>query len=364
MSTEEEHDKPFGSLDEQVFCRMNATLEKFLDAMSDARYRNIRLLHLGGHNDSDRGFYWQGETTFDSEYFAGILVNSVAKIECIFLNTCFSVNIAQEVISTFASSGVAADCTPVVIGWAGPVRDSASLEFARRFYGRLQDSLEYVEAYKFACNAIAGQARWCIDPASLSCTGVPCLLHCNSNRNVVSYQGLQLEAEISVCGTESLDNLMPDANDEAAASGEGSQQLDDDWTEDPERSMNNFKGDEEVKGLEHLGFVFEYKGLPISMKAAGNGSKAGPYANTVFIKDDAVREVFGLSNACGYTHDKVWNPTAGAIVLETKAHLASGECSVEDLQSGVSCLPESLALRQSQAAESRRFIINEVTPRS
>ena len=360
LRTEQEHDRAFRSFEwnKELFCIdacMDASLTDFFETMERAIQNNIRLLHLGGHSDSARGFYWQGETTFDSQHFAGILVNSGANIECIFLNTCFSINIAKEVISSFAS-GVGADRTPVVIGWAGAVKDSASLDFVRRFYRKLQDcnpnsGLKYIEAYKFACHAMAGQANWCIDPASDYCTGVPCLLHRDSTQNVISYQGHKLVAEICVCGTEQSDHLMLEINDEGAADGEGGQN--NDSTEDPERSMNNQKGKKEVQGLKHLGFEFEFEGAPISMDAPGHGTKAGRYANTVFIKDDAVREVFGLSSACGYTHENVWNPTTGAIVLETKARLAAGECSMEDLQSGVSCLRESLALRQSQAAKGK-----------
>ena len=62
---------------------------------------------------------------------------------------------------------------------------------------------------------------------------------------------------------------------------------------------------------------------------------------------DAVREVFGLPSACGYTHDKVWNPTTGAIIA------AASLRSVEDVKSAVFYLRKSLALRHSRAAKGK-----------
>ena len=84
------------------------------------------------------------------------------------------------------------------------------------------------------------------------------------------------------------------------------------------RSMNNKKGRKEVEGLEHLGFVFEYNGQPISMDKPGNGSKQGNYKGTVYLEKEAVQQVFSLACKRDYTHGDIWDPVNGAIVEGTR----------------------------------------------
>lgn len=277
-----------------------------------------------------------------------------------FLNTCFSIHVAKQVIDTFISNGIEAHRIPVVIGWVGTVKDSASVEFARRFYANLKDRrnpsarLNYIGAYTTACHVIDGQADWDIDPASSECTGVPCLLHCDSTKGVVSYCGGNKvdhieENQVNSDSKEAACGESDHEADEHSSDGEGGQN--NDSTEDLERSMNNFKGRKEVEGLEHLGFVFVYRGKPIRMDAAGNGSKSGNHPKTVYMTDNAVREVFGLSSACGYPSKCIWNPTSGAVVSKTKARLASGHCTVDQLNKGIRALQESSNKREREAGD-------------
>ena len=125
--------------------------------------------------------------------------------------------------------------------------------------------------------------------------------------------------------------------------------------------MNNKKGRKEVEGLEHLGFVFEYNGQPISMDKPGNGSKQGNYKGTVYLEKEAVQQVFSLSCKRDYTHDDIWDPVNGAIVEGTRQRLADGECTQEDLGRGIVCLRQSLSWRKKGKLNSgHQYIVDQV----
>ena len=208
---------------------------------------------------------------------------------------CFSIHVAKQVIDRFVSNGIEANRIPVVIGWVGTVKDSTSVEFARRFYANLKDyrnpnaGLNYIGAYTTACPAIAGQANW--DPRRI----VPCLLHCDSTEGVIS---LVDHKGVIYYGREVADYIEENQDTEEAACGEGDQDADEHSSEDDEvnskdevRSLNNKTGKSEVKGLKLLGFRFQYDDgngrKPISITEAGHGSEAGPYKGTVYLVNES-----------------------------------------------------------------------------
>ena len=67
--------------------------------------------------------------------------------------------------------------------------------------------------------------------------------------------------------------------------------------------------------------------------------------------NEAVREVFGLSSACGYPSSRIWNPTSGAVVSKAKARLASGHCTVDQLNKGIRALQKSLNRRERETGD-------------
>eukprot|EP00658_Telonema_sp_P-2_P047466 TRINITY_DN3610_c0_g1_i2.p1 TRINITY_DN3610_c0_g1~~TRINITY_DN3610_c0_g1_i2.p1 ORF type:complete len:182 (+),score=35.49 TRINITY_DN3610_c0_g1_i2:55-546(+) len=60
------------------------------------------------------------------------------------------------------------------------------------------DKNQCVEAYMFACHAMAGQTQWCMEWDSAESTGAPCLMTRDRCGQLVYRIGLEVRAELSL----------------------------------------------------------------------------------------------------------------------------------------------------------------------
>jgi CHAT domain-containing protein len=133
----------------------------FTDSMQSARGRNVRLLHLAGHNNTKCEFSWLKASAGSTEYEAipidkliGILTTEAAganggTIECVVLNACET----EEMGKKLRSAGV-----PHIVCWRSKVRDDTARVFARDFYASLNQQdpeRDYARAFQHAVARMA-----------------------------------------------------------------------------------------------------------------------------------------------------------------------------------------------------------------
>ncbi len=105
------------------------------------------IIHFCGHGDED-GLMVEDELghaiLVAPDALAGLFELFKNKIECVFLNACYSRKQA-EAITTHIN---------YVIGMNTSVQDKTAIEFAIGFYDALGSGKSIEEAFKFGCNAI------------------------------------------------------------------------------------------------------------------------------------------------------------------------------------------------------------------
>ena len=117
----------------------------FTDSMQSARGRNVRLLHLAGHNNTKCEFFWLKASAGSTEYEAipidkliGILKTEAVganggTIECVVLNACETAEMGKKLRSAGVSH---------VVCWRSEVQDMTARKFALDFYGSLNQQVQ------------------------------------------------------------------------------------------------------------------------------------------------------------------------------------------------------------------------------
>ena len=164
------------------------TFEHFSDCMMNARERNVRILHLAGHGQSQCGFFWLKNSFTATEYeaiptdrFTGLIKTEVAgpggggTIECVVLNACET----EKMGKALRTAGVWH-----VVCWRSEVEDSTANQFAQNFYKSLDQNKDYKPAFEHAvARTCSGQGGARVPQKHLRTGAVDyvCLLSCDGD---------------------------------------------------------------------------------------------------------------------------------------------------------------------------------------
>ena len=131
VNTEGEQDDSFPQLEwlkhipnSHVIKKNVTSIEGFREHLAHPEARNLCILHLAGNDVA-----W-----LQPERFADAVVSELecdTPLRCVFVNACDSEPVLRLVNDQCQEKGIRA---PALVGWAGPVKDSTSLLFARIFY--------------------------------------------------------------------------------------------------------------------------------------------------------------------------------------------------------------------------------------
>jgi hypothetical protein len=139
--------------------------------MLTAAERNIRMLHVSGHDHSKWGFFWLREGALEYEEIptekfvrlfktevAGAPPSSVAHgrgtIECVVLNACNTEGLGKQLRDADVSH---------VVCWRSEVYDSTASTFTRHFYVSYEDNKDLKHSFWRAANRIGSgrlEANW------------------------------------------------------------------------------------------------------------------------------------------------------------------------------------------------------------
>ncbi|MBW4476647.1 MAG: CHAT domain-containing protein [Tolypothrix brevis GSE-NOS-MK-07-07A] len=107
------------------------------------------IVHFSGHGEGSHGLALENNSgqmqLVSTESLGGLFELFKTKIECVFLNACYSETQAEAIYQHIN----------YVVGMNQAIGDRAAINFAKGFYDALGAGKSYGEAYKLGCNAIA-----------------------------------------------------------------------------------------------------------------------------------------------------------------------------------------------------------------